>query len=143
MKMNRWSVSLLTAATASVLLSLGAGTAAADVKVKYRGATAVAIAHLANTKTCNSDTRATVVGRVIKREFASDGMRLQNFVYEKSDGSRGIINVDFDEIDNEGQIAMRTGIPAIQQLTKVGRRFRADVFLCGAAESVMILENLS
>jgi hypothetical protein len=133
---------LIPVAIASVCLSLGARTAAADAEVRYRGALAVAITHLANTETCNSDTRATVVGRVIKREFASDGTRLQNFVYEEDDGSRGIINVEFDDIEkNAGDIT--SALRAVQQLTKVGRRFHADVFLCGAAGRVMILENLN
>ena len=80
----------------------------------------------------------------MKREFSSDGVRLQNFVYEEADGSRGIINVDFDDIEkNEGMAGMSTALPAVQQLTKVGRKFRADVFLCGAAGRVMLLENLS
>lgn len=116
----------------------------AEVKVKYRGATAVAIAHLADTKSCNSDTRDTIVGRVVKRDFSSDGVRLQNFTYESADGTRGIINVEFDEIEkNEGMAGLSTALPAVQQLTKVGRKFRADVFLCGAAGRVLLLENLS
>lgn len=133
------------AITAAAFVSLaGAGTAGANVAVKYRGETAVAIAHLSNTDTCGSNIRATVVGRVVKREFASDGVRLQNFVYEEDDGTRGIINVVFDDIEkNEGEAGLSAALPAVQQLTKIGRRFRADVFLCGAAGRVMILENLS
>jgi hypothetical protein len=129
---------------ASTLLCLGTETMAAEMKVKFSGTTAIAIAHLADTESCGSNSRATVVGHIVKREFGDNGVRLQNFVYEGSDGSRGVINVDFDDVEkNQGMAGLSNALLAVQQLTKVGRRFRADVFLCGAAGRVLMLENLS
>ena len=135
--MNSRLVPLAMGAIAHALLSLGVGTAKADIKVKFRGSTAVAIAHLANTKTCNSDTTATVVGHVIKREFANDGVRLQNFVYEKSDGSRGVINVDFDDIEkNEGM----AGLSAPCSLSSSSQRLAVDfvpMYSCAARRGAL------
>jgi hypothetical protein len=67
---------------------------------------------LSNTDTCGSNIRATLVGRVVKRQFASDGVRLQNFVYEEDDGTRGIINVVFDDLEkNEGMAGLSAALP--------------------------------
>lgn len=128
----------------SIAVCIAAQHAAADMAIKYRHGKPLAIASLSTPKSCNSDSRATIVGRVIKREFDKSELRLLNFVYEERGGTRGVINIDFDEIEkNEGNPGMLEAAPAVETLTKVGRHFRADVFLCGAAGRVLLLENLS
>lgn len=140
--MSRRFIGIL--AVFALLAAIFVKPAIADMAVKYRDGKPIAIARLSTAKSCNSDIRQTIVGWVVKREFDQSELRLLNFVYEARDGTRGVINVDLEEIEkNEGHPGLLEAAPAVETLTKVGRRFRADVFLCGAAGRVLLLENLS
>lgn len=121
-----------------MVASLLSSPVEAEIKVKWLDGKAVAIAHLFSDKNCSP---RTIRGVIMKRDFESDGVTLRNFVYEEKDGSRGIINVDIPS--GEGMATISAVYPALQQLTKVGRAFTADVLACGAAERTLFLENLS
>ncbi len=112
-------------------------SAEAEVMVKYRGNKAVAIAHLYQDNSCQP---GTITGRIVKREFDASGLRLNGFVYEETNGRRGFVNVSIDGIEyRQGMAGLSNASSALQQLTMVGRRFRADVLYCGAAGRMLNL----
>lgn len=113
--------------------------AAGEIKTKFRDGKAIAIARLNTDETCMS---GTITGKIVKREFADNGVILRSFVYEATDGTRGFVNID-PVPENMGLAQADDVRNALQQLTKVGRPFRAEIRYCGAGGRFLYLENLS
>jgi hypothetical protein len=124
---------------AAVSPTVAASPSAGEIKTKFRNGKAIAIARLNTDETCMS---GTITGTIVKREFAENGVILRSFVYEAPDGTRGFVNVD--PVPESMGLAQAGDVQnALQQLTKVGRPFRAEVRYCGAGGGFLYLENLS
>ena len=85
-------------------------------------------------------TTIDVSGIVVKREFANDAITVKDFVVERSDGTREIVNVG---IPDDLGMAMRSIVfDGLQRLLRPGRSIRATAAGCGAAGRVLMLERV-
>jgi len=82
---------------------------------------------------------ALVDGKVIKREFADNGVVVSGFVLEKANGTREFVNVKISE--DLSTAARRIVIPGLQRLVREGRTVHGRVKLCGVAGHVEVLKK--
>lgn len=80
-----------------------------------------------------------MVGRVVKRTFDRDALSLREFVIEKPDGARELINVDTTGLAG---VELGNVDNGLQRLTKVGRIVHGRVALCGVSGAVGVLDDI-
>ncbi|HVU20057.1 MAG TPA: hypothetical protein VHE09_04945 [Rhizomicrobium sp.] len=95
---------------------------------------------LSDDITCQ--TARSLEGRVVKREFLSDGISLKDFVVEHSDGSRDDISIGEYSVEAVGEFPSSVIRNGLQRLTKVGRSVHGRVVLCGADGSNEMLDSI-
>jgi len=93
---------------------------------------------LSNEPDCRPE--APVDGKVIKRQFADNGVVVTGFVLENTDGTREFVNVEVSE--DLSMAARRIVIRGLQRLVGEGRTVHGRVKLCGAAGRVEVLEEI-
>jgi hypothetical protein len=98
----------------------------------------VELTGLYNEPECRPE--ASVDGRVVKREFADNGIVVSGFVLERADGTREFVNVEISE--ELSMAARRIVIPGLQRLVRDGRTVHGRVKLCGAAGRVEVLKEI-
>jgi hypothetical protein len=113
----------------------------ADQPVYYldkSGSTVVSLTNLYPDRNCSA---GKTVGKIVKREFANDGLKLSGFVIEGPDGSREFINaiVDLDKTDATTKSWVMRGLHTL--LTE-GRSVEVDIMACGASGRVMMLNAI-
>jgi hypothetical protein len=87
-----------------------------------------------------SCTPRIIRGKVVQRHFASDGLSLDGFVFERTDGSRQYVNV---EADTDPGLAMQSiEDNGLQRLLRVGRIIHGHALQCGAAGHVFVLQQI-
>ena len=84
---------------------------------------------------------ATIVGTVVKRVFAEDGVSMTGFVLEMKSGAREFVNADIPaELD---QITRGIVLTGLQTLLREGRLVIVGVKACGAAGRVQFLDRVN
>jgi hypothetical protein len=119
----------------------GTNSTTADQPVYYldkSGSTVVSLSNLYPDRNCSAGKTA---GKIVKREFAKDGLKLSGFVIEGPNGSREFINaiVDLDKTDATTKSWVMRGLHTL--LTE-GRSVEVDVMACGASGRVMMLNAI-
>jgi len=108
-------------------------------RLQQQGAKVVSISRLTDGAGCHPDT---VQGRVIKRNFARNGMTLENVIIESADGSRALINIDDEQINKALPSAQGVIVQGLQSLLKEGNWVVLRAFYCGAAGRVAVLDSV-
>lgn len=98
----------------------------------------IALSNLSSDRDCTNGQEA---GKIIKREFSKDGLKMTGIVLEEPDGSRGFVNIDvsLDKLDNATRSWVVKGL---QTLLAEGRSVKLSVKLCGAAGRVMMIDAI-
>jgi len=81
---------------------------------------------------------ALVDGKVIKRQFADNGVVVTGFVLENTDGTREFVNVQISE--DLSMAARRIVIPGLQRLVREGRNVHGRVHVCGSGRLEFLKE---
>jgi hypothetical protein len=126
------------------LLSLAATAAPAQYdgpgpRIQQQGARVVSLSRLSDGEGC---LPGNTQGRVVKRNFASNGMALLNVIIETKDGSRELINIDEEQINKAIPSAQGVILQGLQSLLKEGNQVVLRAFYCGAAGRVAVLESV-
>lgn len=108
-------------------------------RLQQVGARVVSISRLTTGENCHP---ATVQGRVVRRNFARNGMMLENVIIETKDGSRELINIDEQEIEKALPSWQGVIVKGLQSLLKEGNRVVTRAFYCGAAGRVAFLDSV-
>jgi hypothetical protein len=85
--------------------------------------------------------RRAAFGHVVKRTFDDDGVTLREIVIERATGVRDVVNVDAPE-SNWGRATVDIVDAGLQRLTKIGRRVRVLVLICGVDGGVEDLSEI-
>jgi hypothetical protein len=88
---------------------------AKGITYKVQGNRVVELSGLSSPCDPNSTRIADFQGTVVKRNFASDQIRLTGFVIELADGSRDYINV-YDLPEDLGRLDLSWIVPGLQTL---------------------------
>ncbi len=126
-------VSLSLLASALSFVALAAPRVAMD-----NGGRVTSVAGLYPDPTCHP---MQIGGRVVRRQFQDNELRMKGVVLEEENGSRAFVNIDvqWDDLD----MASLTGVTrGLQTLLKEGRTAKLSVRACGAAERVMFLDSV-
>jgi hypothetical protein len=83
---------------------------------------------------------STFAGRVVKRDFAEDAIKLTGITIENRDGTRIFINVEIPS--NLSMATLGNVVDGLQRLTKVGRYAKGSVYACGMAGRVLTLDEI-
>lgn len=122
----------------TVLLALGVNAAEAQHRAYERSASP-SISGLSRGSGC-SLAPIPVVGRVVKRSFAANGVQLASFVVEQRSGERTLLNVD---VPGTMPAAIKSDvIPKLQKLTKPGSLVTVTFAACGAAGRVLMADAI-
>jgi hypothetical protein len=126
------------------LLSLVATAASAQYdgpgpRIQQQGAQVISLSRLSDGEGCQP---GNTQGRVVKRNFAPNGMTLLNVIIETKDGSRELINIDEEQIDKAIPSAQGVVVQGLQSLLKEGNQVALRAFYCGAAGRVAVLESV-
>jgi hypothetical protein len=125
------------------LASLGAIVSVQAAEIHYRQnnkGEVIEISELYKDSDCGSRTAVPVSGKVVKREFADDAVKISHFVVEHSDGTREIVNVEVPE--GLSQTTRGNVLIGLQRLLREGRTVHGLVTLCGAAGRVEMLKEI-
>ena len=123
-----------------ILVFAGSSMAqAAEIKVTYAGSSPIAISGLVEQDGCHPDT---IVGKVVKRTFDDGGILLQTAIIEQRSGERSLVNIDDAKIKEAGVPVSTSVVPALQVILREGKQVRMDIFACGAAGRVLVLNSV-
>jgi hypothetical protein len=114
----------------------------ATIRYKLAGGKVIELSKLSYG--CGSGgSRAVVGGKVVKVDFAKDGIWITGFVLEKKDGERTFINVDLREnLDKRDMVDRGYVKLGLQTLLRQGRNIHGEVELCGVAGRMMDLDSV-
>lgn len=112
---------------------------AEEIKVTYAGSSPIAITGLVDQDGCHPDT---IVGKVVKRTFNDGGILPQTAIVEQRSGERSLVNIDDTRISEAGVPVSTSVVPALQVLLREGGQVRMEVFACGAAGRVLVLNSV-
>jgi hypothetical protein len=73
-------------------------------------------------------------GKVVKRTFDKNEIVPTGIVLEARDGTRVIVGIKLDGVDDWAENLKREVFPALQRLTKPGRYVHENMVTCGNAE---------
>jgi len=107
--------------------------------LQQQGARVVGISRLTDGENCHP---GTVQGRVVKRTFAQNGMKLENVIIETADGSRELLNIDDEQIGKALPSSQGVILQGLQSLLKEGNRVVVRAFYCGASGRVAMLDSV-
>lgn len=124
-------------ASLPILVTLVLSTNSASVQYKEVGGRTKELSGLFTDKDCSP---AAIQGKVVKRDFAKNGVSLSGFVLEKKDGSRTFVNVEIPGDLNMVDLGYVT--QGLQTLIREGRYIHVGVRACGAAGRVLTLESV-
>jgi len=134
---------VLRTATLGFLCLLGSAAFAQSgdpgPRLQQQGARVVSISRLTAGEGCHP---SSVQGRVIKRNFARNGMMLENVIIETRDGSRELINIDEEEISKALPSSQGVIVQGLQSLLREGNQVAVRAFYCGASGRVAFLESV-
>ena len=90
-------------------------------------------------------SRASLSGRVVKREFDASGLLPTGLTIESSSGERSFINIDVNALaaPQLSMVAKEWIVSGLQTLLREGREVALSVKLCGAAGRVAYLDAVS
>jgi peptidoglycan hydrolase-like protein with peptidoglycan-binding domain len=90
-------------------------------------------------------SRASLSGRVVKREFDASGLLPTGLTIESSSGERSFINIDLNALaaPQLSMVAKEWIVSGLQTLLREGREVALSVKLCGAAGRVAYLDAVS
>ncbi len=130
------------ATVAAALLFLGTALSRAEAtpKVRYSGDNPVAISGLAPKDDCHPIQAS---GRVVQRKFDRNGILMESVTIEGGNGARTFINVDSFYIGKFDAVTKGEAVRGMQVLLREGSRVRLDLFSCGAAGRVLMLNGVS
>ena len=124
-------------ASLPILLTLVLSANSASVQYKEVGGRTKELFGLFTDKDCSP---AAIQGKVVKRDFAKNGVSPSGFVLEKKDGSRTFVNVEIPDDLNMVDLGYVT--QGLQTLIREGRYTHGGVRACGAAGRVLTLESV-
>ena len=84
----------------------------------------------------------SIIGIIVKRNFAEDQLRINGFVLEQNNGVRAFYNVEPDLTDIN-MVTLQWTNQGLQQLVRVGHKVIIKVKLCGAAGRVMMVDRIT
>ena len=124
---------------ASIACGMLTGSAFGQVRFAQNGnGQTTALTGLFHDADCS--TSVDVSGRVIKREFAKDGLTVSGFVVERGDGTRKFVNVD---VPNGLDMVTRDAVfDGLQRMLKQDRIVYGQAAACGAGGRFLTLERL-
>jgi hypothetical protein len=124
-------------ASLPILVTLILPASSASVQYKEVGGRTKELSGLFTDKDCQP---APIQGKVVKRDFAENGVSLSGFVLEEKDGSRTFVNVAIpDDLD---MVDLGYVTQGLQTLIREGRNIHGMVRACGAAGRVLTLESV-
>jgi hypothetical protein len=90
-------------------------------------------------------SRASLSGRVVKREFDASGLLPTGLTIESSSGERSFINIDVNALaaPQLSMVAREWIVSGLQTLLHEGREVALSVKLCGAAGRIAYLDAVS
>jgi hypothetical protein len=90
-------------------------------------------------------SRASLSGRVVKRQFDASGLLPTGLTIESSSGERSFINIDVNALaaPQLSMVAREWIVSGLQTLLREGREVALSVKLCGAAGRVAYLDAVS
>lgn len=113
---------------------------AIEPQTKFSGNTPVAVSGLSERNGCYPHRMA---GRVAARKFDESGVVLQSVTIEDGTGERTFINVDTNVIAQANAADRTNALRGLQIVLREGARVRLDVYACGAAGRVIMLESVA
>jgi hypothetical protein len=120
---------------AAVVLSANAASA----EIRYTQNAAHQTTSLSGLDTMPDCTMVSFSGTVAQRTFRDDGVTMSEFVIEKTDGTRQLINVWVDDVNMALKSIVYDGL---QRLIRVGRQVTGQAAACGAAGRVLTLDSI-
>ena len=132
---NKMTKSIVASLPILVTLVLSANSA--SVQYKEVGGRTKELSGLFTDKDCSP---AAIQGKVVKRDFAKNGVSPSGFVLEKKDGSRTFVNVEIPDDLNMVDLGYVT--QGLQTLIREGRYIHGGVRACGAAGRFLTLERV-
>ena len=112
---------------------------AAPLETKFAGTTPIAISGLSDQGTCFP---AKISGKVAKRVFDNSGVKLTAVVIEERSGERSDINIDAEKIGAASAVDASNAFRGLQIILREGNRVSGQVFACGAAGRVLMLDTI-
>ena len=124
-----------------LLITIQCGSAIAEPSYKLdpKQEKAIELSNLSPSPDCHP---STLTGRVAKRAFDDQGVRMVSVVVEDRSGERSLINIDTDEIGNASRLVQGWVAQGLQTLLREGRTVTLKVRWCGAAGRVAMLDGV-
>ena len=99
----------------------------------------VSLANLYSSQDCTPN--GTTAGKIARREFGKDGLKITGVVVEQPDGTREFVNVDVD-LSKSDMVTTSWVMKGLQTLLAEGRSVQIDLRLCGAAGRVEMIDAI-
>jgi len=141
MTVTRPTVNLPIGLMVLSLMTFQCGAAVAEPRYKLdpKQEKAIELSNLSPSPDCHP---GTLTGRVAKRNFDDQGVRMISVVVEDRSGERSLINIDTDEIGNASRLVQGWVAQGLQTLLREGRTVTLKVRWCGAAGRVAMLDGV-
>ncbi len=131
---------LSLSAAMAVLFSTLQAASAVEPRARFSGNNPTSVSGLVEQDGCFP---AQFSGKVVRREFAKNGVVLNSITLEQPNGERTFVNVESDTLDKADAVTRADAIRAMQILLREGARVRVRVYACGAAGRVLMLEGVT
>lgn len=112
---------------------------AGPIETSFSGTNPVAITGLTDENGCFP---AKLAGRIVKRTFDANAIKVSSIVVEERSGERTFVNIDTNKLDKADNASLSNAIRGMQVLLKEGNRISAGIYACGAAGRVIMLDSV-
>jgi hypothetical protein len=95
-------------------------------------------------KGCQPGSSFSFAGKIAKVNFDDQGLTIQNFILERSDGDRSLVNVDPVSLNAPGMNMADLSwiVQGLQTLLRPHLYIEGRALACGAAGRVLVLDNV-
>jgi hypothetical protein len=115
-----------------VLSAVGAAAAKGEPQIVERQGSLASISGLHRGE--EDCVLRPMAGKVVKRAFDTSELVPTGIILERRDGTRMFVGIELDQFDDRSENAKRELLPALQRLTKPGRRVSGRIVTRGNAE---------